>query len=80
MGDAHTTIDQDVEQLNAQKDIIVEEAKHAMALEAKMGQVRKAIEDLVGRPILNFFTRLFLMQFFFTLASSRFVELLLFSS
>lgn len=36
-----------MEQCNVRKDINVEEAEQEMAVDAKMGQVRKAIVELV---------------------------------
>lgn len=49
LGDVHATIEQDLEQLSARKDVIPEEAAQVLTLGTKMRQARKAIEELEER-------------------------------
>lgn len=49
LGDVHATIEQDLEQLFARKDVIPEEAAQVLTLGTKMRQARKAIEELEER-------------------------------
>lgn len=47
LGDAQTTDEEDMEQLDAKRDLIVEEVEQTVALEAKMRGVWVGTEELV---------------------------------
>lgn len=79
LGDVQATVEQDMEQHNAQRNLIVEDAEQEKAWEAKMDQVRRAAEKLVGEVTRDQFWHslsLFLMDFFSLLFEwvSYFVE------
>lgn len=63
-GDAHATIEQHLENLTAQKDANTEKATHMLVVEAKIGQVRKAIKELEEEILIDNFDPHFAFFFF----------------
>lgn len=64
LGDVHSNIEQDLEQLSSQKDVILEEAAQVLLLGIKMRQARKAIKELEEEFQGTLSERTFLPLFF----------------